>query len=439
MKRNAALRLCSGPRACRPADGLFTKPSTLTLIVLSNIRPKLLSFFMKGLNMNKLHSFIIFLTVFLTLYGLLHLYFYRKLSMAIDMNNLCNVSVIIALCFLTLSPIFIYKSTNTEHFLLTNMLAHIGFIWMGGLFLFFSINLLVDSYRVIIHISNWIVSPNLSRYLPGDRATFFITLLIITGILIYGRFEAENIAVERIELRTAKLPPQVSSLRIVQITDIHFSMLNGVKLAQKIGRIIEGLHPDILVSTGDLIDRGLEDKEAVVSLFRYIKAPYGKYAVAGNHEFISGINKAVEFTEKAGFTMLRNEGITAGNFLKIAGIDDPAAKRYGIASAVSEDKVLEFFSPDSLNIFLKHQPKIENNGLGKFDLQISGHTHNGQIFPFTLITLLFYPYNKGLFKVSNDSYLYVSRGTGTWGPPIRFLTFPEITVIDFQREGLETN
>ena len=389
--------------------------------------------------MNKLHSFIIFLTVFLTLYGLLHLYFYSKLNSAIDMSTTCNVLVIIALCFLLLSPIFIYKSTNTEHFLLTNILAHIGFIWMGGLFLFFSINLLVDSYRVIIHISNWIFSPNLLRCIPGDRITFLITLLIITGILIYGRFEAENIAVERIELKTAKLPPQVSSLRIVQITDIHFSMLNGVKLAQKIGNIIKGLHPDILVSTGDLIDRGLEDKEVVVSLFRNIKAPYGKYAVAGNHEFISGINKAVEFTEKAGFIMLRNEGITVGNFLKIAGVDDPAAKRYGTASAVSEDKVLESFSPDYLNIFLKHQPKIENNSLGKFDLQISGHTHNGQIFPFTLVTLLFYPYHKGLFKVSNDSYLYVSRGTGTWGPPIRFLTFPEITVIDFQREGLDTN
>ena len=122
--------------------------------------------------------------------------------------------------------------------------------------------------------------------------------------------------------------------------------------------------------------------------------------------------------------------------MNIAGVDDPAAKRYGTPSSVSENKVLESFSPDYLNIFLKHQPKIENNSLGKFDIQISGHTHNGQIFPFTLITSLFYPYQKGLYKVSNNSYLYVSRGTGTWGPPIRFLTFPEITVIDFQREEI---
>jgi hypothetical protein len=258
--------------------------------------------------------------------------------------------------------------------------------------------------------------------------------LIVAGIVVYGRFEAKNICIERIELRTAKLPPRVSRLRIVQITDIHFSTLNGVKFARKIEKIIRGLHPDILVSTGDLIDRGLVEKESVASLFRAIKTTYGKYAIAGNHEFISGIKMAVAFTEKAGFSMLRNEGVTVGGFLNIAGVDDPAGKRFGAVSSISEDNVLAFFSCGTLNILLKHQPKIEKNSLGKFDLQISGHTHNGQIFPFNIITSLFYPYIKGLHKVSNDSYLYVSRGTGTWGPPIRFLTFPEITVIDFHRD-----
>ena len=386
--------------------------------------------------MNKLTSFIIFLTAFLVLYGLLHLYFYSKLKRAFDINPVCHWVIIIALYFLLLSPIFIHMLTSTGHVLFTKILAYIGFIWMGALFLFFSIYLLVDIYWAMIHISDRIFPPNLLRYIPGARITFLVTLLIIAGIIVYGRFEAENISVERIELRTAKLPLQVKSLRVVQITDIHFSTLNGVKIARKIGKIIKDLHPDILVSTGDLIDRGLVEKEDVVSVFRDIKTTYGKYAIAGNHEFISGIKEAVEFTEKAGFRMLRNEGVTVGGFLNIAGVDDPTGKRFGNGSSVTEDKVRAFFSRDTLNIFLKHQPKIENKILGKFDLQLSGHTHNGQIFPFTLLTSLFYPYSKGLHKVSNDSYLYVSRGTGTWGPPIRFLAFPEITVIDFQRDEI---
>jgi hypothetical protein len=384
--------------------------------------------------MNKLSSFIIFITAFLVLYGSLHLYFYIKLKRAVDIGSISNLFLIIALCLLLLSPIFSHMLTQTEYVLLTNILAHIGFIWMGALFLFFSISLLVDGYGVIIHISDRIFSSNLLKYIPGVRITFFITLLIVAGIVVYGRFEAENISIERLELRTAKLPPRVSSLRIVQITDIHFSTLNGIKLARKIEKIIKGLHPDILVSTGDLIDRGLVEMEGVASLFRAIKTTYGKYAIAGNHEFISGIKKAVAFTEKAGFSMLRNEGVTVGGFLSIVGVDDPAGKRFGAVSSISEDDLLAFFPSDTLNILLKHQPKIEKNSLGRFDIQISGHTHNGQIFPFNIITSLFYPYIKGLHKVSNDSYLYVSRGTGTWGPPIRFLTFPEITVIDFQRD-----
>ncbi|MFC1867330.1 metallophosphoesterase [Thermodesulfobacteriota bacterium] len=382
--------------------------------------------------MNKLPSFILFITVFLTIYGLLHFYFYRKFTRAIDIGIMPHILLIVVLCFLLLSPIIINISAKTVPFLLTAILAHTGYIWMGALFLFFSVNLIIDIYRLIIHISARVFSSALIRYLPGEKITLIITLLIVACIIVYGRFEAGNIAVEKIKLRTTKLPPQLNTLRLVQISDIHFSTINGLKLAQKIKRKIVELQPDILISTGDMIDSGLQDKELTASAFREIKTKYGNYATTGNHEFISGIKEAVEFIEKAGFRMLRNESVTISGFLNISAIDDPAAKRFGTASDISEEQVLKTSSPDNLNIFLKHQPRIQNNSLGKFDLQLSGHTHKGQIFPFTLITSLFYPHQSGLFKLENGSSLYVSRGTGTWGPPVRFLAVPEITVIDFQ-------
>jgi len=252
-------------------------------------------------------------------------------------------------------------------------------------------------------------------------------------------FEAGNIGVERVEIKTAKLPAHISRFRVVQVADTHFSVVNNSKLARKLANIIADLRPDLLVSTGDLIDRGLQNKEMVASTFREIQVPYGKYAVAGNHEFISGINAAVEFIESAGFKMLRNESVTIGDFLGIAGIDDRDAKRFGDATIPPETRVLEALDPDHLLIFLKHQPRINSDSIGKFDIQLSGHTHDGQIFPFTLIVSIFYPYMKGLFTVGNDSYLYVSRGAGTWGPPFRFLTFPEITAIDFVRKEWKEN
>jgi predicted MPP superfamily phosphohydrolase len=279
-----------------------------------------------------------------------------------------------------------------------------------------------------------LVPLDLLRFIPGNKATFMVTLLIVAAINVYGRFEAENVGIRRVELSTTKLPPQVNNLRIAQISDIHFSTLNGLKLARKIEGIINDVQPDILVCTGDLIDRGLRDKKSVASVLNGIKTKYGKYAVTGNHEFISGIKKAVEFTEKAGFRLLRNEGIKIGGFIELAGIDDPAARRFGNPSPASEHKLLQSFSSENLNIFLKHQPRIEANSIGEFDLQLSGHTHGGQIYPFTLLSSLFYPYQNGLFELGKGSCLYVSRGTGTWGPPIRFLSFPEITVIEFRKK-----
>ena len=129
--------------------------------------------------------------------------------------------------------------------------------------------------------------------------------------------------------------------------------------------------------------------------------------------------------------MLRNEGITAGDIVNIAGVDDPTARRFGHDVSISEDEILKNFSDEKLTILLKHQPKIGAKSAELFDLQLSGHTHNGQIFPFSLITSLFFPYHKGLFMVGKHSYLYVSRGTGTWGPPVRFLSPPEVTLIEF--------
>lgn len=381
--------------------------------------------------MNKLLTFILFFTIFLTIYGGLHFYFYWKAIRAFEMGTAFHLLLIIILLLLLLSPVITNISSNNDSFLATTILAYISYFWMAFLFLFFSINIMIDCYRYVIFLSARFFSPHLLSYIPGERITFVIVFLIIAGINLYGWFEAGNIGVEHVMINTDKLPPQASSLRIVQISDTHFSSTNGIRLAKKIHNIIKGLKPDLLVSSGDLYDGGLKEKEAVIGLFRDLEAPYGKYACAGNHEFIHGIEQTTEFIEKAGFRLLRNGCANAGDFLSIAAIDDPTVNRFGNEPSVSEDKVLAAFSPERLNIFLKHQPRIQPGSIGKFDIQLSGHTHNGQIFPFTLIVRIFYPYMNGLFDLGKGSYLYVSRGTGTWGPPIRFLTFPEITVIEF--------
>ena len=193
---------------------------------------------------------------------------------------------------------------------------------------------------------------------------------------------------------------------------------------------VKAADPDILVSTGDLVDGQINDLPGLAELLREINPRYGKFAITGNHEFYAGLNHAMDFTERAGFTILRGEGITITGLINIVGVDDPAGKRYGLLKGVVEKELLSGLPPEKFTLFLKHRPLLDRDALGLFDLQLSGHTHKGQIFPLSLVTRLSYPADSGSLVLLNKSHLYVSRGVGTWGPPIRFLAPPEVTVIE---------
>jgi predicted MPP superfamily phosphohydrolase len=165
-------------------------------------------------------------------------------------------------------------------------------------------------------------------------------------------------------------------------------------------------------------------------MFREIEPRLGKYGVTGNHEFYAGLDQSIRFTEQAGFTMLRGERIDIGDFLTIAGVDDSQARSFGLFSGRSESDLLGDLPDNRFVLLLKHRPLLDEDSRGLFDLQLSGHVHRGQIFPFSIITGLYYETQAGLATFSDGSSLYVSRGAGTWGPPVRFLSPPEVTVID---------
>lgn len=380
------------------------------------------------------YAFVMFIGIFLTLYGLLHFYFYRKVTKAFSLSPTQNIVFIIVLCLLMLCPIIMRVMEDRSPEALSTAVTYIGYLWMGIIFLLFVFNLTVDLYRLLIFISSRIFNPSLIKLIPDKRITLLVIISVILFINFYGMYEAWNIRPEKITLKTDKLPEGITNLRIVQISDIHFSRINGVKFANKITDIILGLNPDLLVSTGDLIDDGLRQPDRVQDLFRAIKTKYGKYATTGNHEFITGIAKSTRFTEKCGFKLLRNKCVEVNRFIELAAVDDPAAYRDGSTGKIDENEVIDCFTPEKIDILLKHQPRIEKSSVGRFDIQLSGHTHNGQIFPFNLIVGMMYKYMHGLFYLGKGSYLYVSRGTGTWGPPVRFLSPPEITVIDFTKK-----
>jgi predicted MPP superfamily phosphohydrolase len=174
----------------------------------------------------------------------------------------------------------------------------------------------------------------------------------------------------------------------------------------------------------------MDNIDGLIGLFQGVVPRYGKFAVTGNHEYYAGIGRSLAFMHKAGFRVLRNEGVSIPARIRIAGVDDPAARRYGLSTGFSENALLARFPQQGFVLFLKHRPELDKDAVAYFDMQLSGHTHGGQIFPFTLVSRLFYPIGAGQHVLDGGSSLYVSRGSGTWGPPIRFLAPPEVTVVD---------
>jgi uncharacterized protein len=251
---------------------------------------------------------------------------------------------------------------------------------------------------------------------------------------VYGYFEALNIRTERVTIETTKLPAGTDRLTIVQISDVHLGLIVRCDRLVGILEAVKAAKPDIFISTGDLVDAQINYLPGLRELLQEIKPRYGKFAITGNHEYYAGLDQAIAFTKEAGFTLLRGEVVNAG-VINIAGVDDPAGEQLHLEKPKSESALLAGLPKDQFTLLLKHRPVVSPDGPKLFDLQLSGHTHKGQIFPFTYISKIAYPLNAGTFDLSNGALLHVSRGSGTWGPPIRFLSPPEVTVIELVRKA----
>jgi len=372
----------------------------------------------------------LFLLIYFSIYGGVHLYAFFKLKRGFALGLPAYVILAIFMILMVVAPIAVRIVERHGHEALARGFAYIGFTWMGLLFIFISASFFFDIYRLLHFLARMLTRSPLEAVTLSIRNYCILAMLISFAVVVYGYFEALSIRAEHVTVKTRKIPENIGQLRVVQISDVHLGLIVGKSRLKRILEKVTDARPDILVSTGDLVDGQMDDLEMLTDMFQNIPTKYGKFAVTGNHEFYAGLERALAFTEKAGFTILRGEGLTVSNILNVAGVDDPARKRYVQFLAASEKALLEKMPREKFTLFLKHQPVISSESLGRFDLQLSGHTHKGQIFPFNLFTKLFYRMYNGLLKLDGNALLYVSRGSGTWGPPVRFLSPPEVTVVD---------
>ncbi|MFI5338665.1 MAG: metallophosphoesterase [Candidatus Methylomirabilales bacterium] len=375
----------------------------------------------------------LFLLTFFLIYGSAHAYAFSKARATFGFGwgpSLAAIPVLAALCC---GPLIVYYLGERELEGASRTASWIGYTWMGLLFFFTWTNLALDVVNLLAKLSTAAFGKGPRPLVAYGRATFLTLAGLSVALGIYSFLEASRIRVEHVRVFTDKLPGSVPHLRVVQISDVHLGLMVRHREASAIAALVRDARPDLFVCTGDLVDARTDHLDGLSEIFQAIHPPLGKYAVTGNHEFYAGIGRSLDLLRRAGFTVLRGEAVVVANILRIAGVDDPAGEAFGPVPGRSEEEILGSEPSPLFTLLLKHRPFLSPGTRKRIDLQLSGHTHKGQIFPFRLLVQISYPLLAGLYASGDGGALYVSRGTGTWGPRMRFLSPPEVTVLDIER------
>lgn len=240
----------------------------------------------------------------------------------------------------------------------------------------------------------------------------------------------------RVDLRLERWPAALDGFRIAQISDIHISSLRGRSFARRLVGWVNGLDADLVVVTGDLVDGKVERLREEVTPLAGLRARHGVYFVTGNHDHMSGASSWAAEVEGLGWRPLRNTRVRIGDgesSFDLAGVDDHHGSMMHRDGGEDLPRALDERDPRRPVVLLAHDPAtFKSASQMGVDLQISGHTHGGQIWPFVYLVRLVTPFVAGLYR-RNGSQLYVSRGTGFWGSPMRLFAPAEITEISLRR------
>jgi len=393
--------------------------------------------------------FIMFLIIFsLIIFSAI---FYIKIRLI----DLLPFSKTIKLFLLILITFFIY--TIPLHIIInkaglgskySDILTLYGFISISFLILLFVVLLSKDIFLSFFLIAKKFIAltyykkKSIELIVDPDRRQFILNsinsgVFSIAGLLsIYSYFNAKSPPqVKKVIIPIKYISKDIENLSIVQISDIHISATIKKNFVQMIVDKVNSLKPDIIVFTGDIADGPVSRLKNDAAPLNDLQAKYGKFFVTGNHEYYSGALQWIRFLENSGFTVLTNENRIIKHEqskILIGGVPDFRASHFIKDHKPDPFKAISNAEDSDIKILLAHQPKsIYDAQKAGFDIQLSGHTHGGQLWLFGYIVLLDQPFIKGLHKYKNTQ-IYVSQGTGYWGPPLRLGTCSEITLINFK-------
>ena len=369
-------------------------------------------------------------TVMLTLTFLLHRYIWLRMVRDVAWTGPWGKVFTIAIFTLAaLVPlVFLTMRTATRSFAVP--FSWVVYTWMGFLLYLFVFSVLSDMGKGASHIVGIIPQdPERRRFVARGIAMFIGTAAGAVGLT--GMYNvARGFTVKRIRVPIAKLPQSASGYSIVQLTDVHVGPTIGRKFVESMVAETNALNPDMIVITGDMVDGSVANLSELVEPLRDLKAKDGVFFVTGNHEYYSGADEWIAHIRTLGIRVLRNERVDVRGAFDLVGVDDASARNMLPDHGMDIEGAVEGRDVSKALVLLAHQPKAFSHALkAGVDLQLSGHVHGGQMIPFNWLAHIDQPFIADLHRVEN-TWIYVSAGTGYWGPPMRVGTQAEITWIE---------
>ena len=369
-----------------------------------------------------------FFLIFFSVYGLANYYVLRRFLSCIPAIPE-SLKIIFITCFILAAVSYIAAKTILVKY--TNSLYDItlwvGSFWFAILLYSFLFWLTVDTLKLIrltiIYVSN-------RRFnIPTLPPQYILLagLLIVLGVALYGFLNAGNIKTKYLSLSIPNPLKAGTTLKILYFSDSHATAVNNGRIFDQILRISGTEKPDLILMGGDVVDDRANQlyRIGIDKKLLALHAPYGIFTCPGNHEYINGKNEMFEFLTKNGVSVLADSVVTIKDLIQILGRDDMSNR-----SRKQLPELVQTLTPNLPVIMLDHQPfHLELTEKYGINLQLSGHTHHGQMFPFNLITSKIYEVSRG-YKQKGKSNIYVSSGVGTWGSPVRTGSDSEVLILN---------
>lgn len=379
----------------------------------------------------KSQAFIIFFAIVLLLYGAVNCYIFVRGLQSIPSGSVWRIWFPVVFWIFASTFILARVFERACPSRMTAIFTWIGSFWLGFMLLFFLAVLLIDLIRAFDYYLNFIPGSWLVNAAKTKLFLFWSVLGISVFVVVLGFINARIPRIQELNLTIPKPNAVPGEWTVVMASDIHLGTIIASRKASRLVENINAMNPDLVLFAGDILD---EDLAPVIrynlgEALHSIKSRFGVYAITGNHEYIGGVGPAANYLEAHGVRMLRDTAVLIDGKFFLVGREDRDKYRFTGQQRKTLEEIMSTVDTTRPVILLDHQPfDLKDHSTIGIDLQLSGHTHHGQIWPLNYITGAIYELSRG-YKQIGKTHFYVSSGYGTWGPPLRLGNRPEIVRI----------